>query len=535
MARKLIAMLGACALALPVLAQEPSYPSQDEQGGWVDGPPYEGDDGARTNVDVSVDLATPGASVTFDTFHDGLAPYGEWITVSGYGRVWRPRHVADGWRPYYYGRWEWTDEGWLWVSDEPWGWAAYHYGRWAYDSQSGWVWIPGYQWAPAWVTWRYSPDYIGWAPLGPGFSVYVTSYPVVYGWWTFVPCRRFVGVPVHSVAFHGGHVRGIFHGTYPAPPRAAVFGARAPAWGGPARPFVEQRLGHAIAPVRVQPVASPAAIAAARPAGVVPIYRPEARVHAPRPATSGHGVMPPPAAQSRGPAAARPVPGSALRGGGAQVGGQPAPRAPAPGSAGVRTAPAPAQGGLRGPANRGGSQPMNAPPMNAPRAAPRPAPAQPRGSLVPGRGDAPSDQGRARAFAGPAAPRPEASFTPPRARQNGNERGTTPPSFTAPRPQQGGFARPSPPPVSTPSRAQQGGFAAPRAQQGGFAAPRAQQGGFVAPRAQGGGFTAPRVQGGGSFRGGAASVVRPQAPQVRSQASLPRSGGGSARAQPRHR
>jgi hypothetical protein len=79
---------------------------------------------------VSVDMGVSGG-VTFDTFYDPLSTYGEWVTVGSYGRAWRPR-VAVGWRPYYYGRWEWTNEGWLWVSDEPWGWAAYHYGRWAF-------------------------------------------------------------------------------------------------------------------------------------------------------------------------------------------------------------------------------------------------------------------------------------------------------------------------------------------------------------------------------------------------------------------
>jgi hypothetical protein len=345
------------------------------------------------------------------------------------------------------------------------------------------------------VTWRYSPDYIGWAPLGPGFSVYVTTYPVVYGWWTFVPCHRFVGVPVHSVAFGGHHVRGIFHGTHPAPPRAAVFGARAPAWGGPARPFVEQRLGHAIAPVRVQPVGSPAAIASARPAGVVPIYRPEARVHAPRAPSSGHGVLPPPA-QSRGSGAARPAPGNALRGGGPSVAGQPAPRTPAPGSPGMRTAPAPAQGGFRGPANQGGGPAMR------PQGAPRPAPSAPRGSLAPSR-DGAADPGRAHAFA---SPRPERSFAAPRAPQGPGG--------------QGGFARPQ---AMLGAPRPERSFAAPRAPQGGsgqgsVARP---QGAFGSPRVQGG-FSPPRVQSGGGYGG------------VRAQPALPR-GGGAARAPARHR
>jgi hypothetical protein len=272
----------AVALAMPLLASAHDDEFESDWG-WIDDAPqveeYDFQGG-----DVSVDMAAPGTSVSFETFQDGLTPYGSWVSVGAYGRVWRPAGVAAGWRPYYNGRWEWTDEGWLWVSAEPWGWATYHYGRWAYDSFYGWVWVPGYQWAPAWVSWRYGPDYIGWAPLGPGLSVYVTNYPVVYNHWCFVPSARFVGVPVHSVAVVGPHVAPIYTRTQPAPPRATVHGSVAPAWGGPARPFVERRVGRPIAPVRVQPVASPAAAAAAPSrGGVVQVYRPEAT----RPSRSG--------------------------------------------------------------------------------------------------------------------------------------------------------------------------------------------------------------------------------------------------------
>jgi len=284
MTRQLAFALG-IALALPALAQEQAYEYPEDGSGWTEenGGEPAAEEGPR--VDVNVDMGAGGAAVSFDTFRDGLAPYGEWVTVGGYGRVWRPLQVAAGWRPYYYGRWEWTDEGWLWVSDESWGWATYHYGRWAADPAFGWVWVPGYQWAPAWVSWRYSPEYIGWAPLAPGLSIYVSSYPTSYAWWNFVPCHRFVGVPVSSVAYTGGYARNIFHATQPAPPRAAVYGMTAPAWGGPARPFIEGRVGHAISPVRIQPVASPHAMGGPARAGVVSIYRPEMRnVPAGRPA-----------------------------------------------------------------------------------------------------------------------------------------------------------------------------------------------------------------------------------------------------------
>lgn len=374
MTRHLAIAIGLAALALPAAAQEHTYDYEDESGSaWSTEPPPPGEgsyseypaEDTRPRVDVNVDMATPETSVTFDTFRDGLSPYGEWVNVPNYGHVWRPAHVAADWRPYYYGRWEWTDEGWLWVSDEPWGWAAYHYGRWAYDPYYSWFWVPGYQWAPAWVTWRYSPDYIGWAPLAPGFSVFVSSYPVAFTWWTFVPCHSFVAVPVFRAAVPFAHVRGIFHQTAPAPPRARVFGAVAPAWGGPARPVLEHRLGRPVQPVRLQAVPSAAAAAAPARAGVVPIYRPEVRA----PAAGRAAVAAPP--PSRPPAAA-PAPGRAataapVRPWGGSVGTTGRPIAPAP-QGGAR--PAQPRGGWQGAPSPAGPQRMMSPMPAGPRFAP---------------------------------------------------------------------------------------------------------------------------------------------------------------------
>jgi hypothetical protein len=406
-----LALIVGLVLAAPALAQEYGEappPPQDNGSYYGDQAPQPPPDDAQ--VDVSVDMGNPGATVTYDTFRDGLSPYGEWVDAPGYGRVWRPHNVAADWRPYYHGRWEWTDEGWLWVSDEAWGWATYHYGRWAFEPSYGWVWIPGYQWAPAWVTWRYSPDYIGWAPLGPGFSVYVSSYPAVFNWWTFVPCTRFVGVPVFTVAYAPHFVPRIFHATYPAPPRAAVFGARAPAWGGPALPVVERRIGRPITPVRVQAVGSPTAIGAAR-AGVVPIYRPELRG---RPFTPSAPPRPAAAAPGRG--------------------GFVAPGAPAAPNRAFTAPPRPAGQAAPAPAPRPAGQ--------APAAAPRPAAPAPRqggqpAAALPRQGGvwrgpvsaAPRAQG---SFGGP---RPMGGFAPPRA-----QGGFSPPhpQAVAPRPAQGG-------------------------------------------------------------------------------------------------
>ncbi len=114
-------------------------------------------------IDISAGVEIRSVS----DFYDPLAAEGAWVNVQPYGRCWHPAHVEADWRPYCNGHWEWTDVGWYWVSDEPWSWACYHYGSWVDNPTYGWVWIPGTEWAPAWVVWRESSDYIGWAPYAP--------------------------------------------------------------------------------------------------------------------------------------------------------------------------------------------------------------------------------------------------------------------------------------------------------------------------------------------------------------------------------
>jgi hypothetical protein len=118
---------------------------------------------ARANLEVSAAVSVHAPA----DFYAPLASRGAWIEVGSYGRCWHPAGIAVDWRPYCDGQWVWTDCGWYWQSDEPWGWACYHYGCWVYDPVNGWVWVPGIEWAPAWVVWRVGGGYIGWAPLGP--------------------------------------------------------------------------------------------------------------------------------------------------------------------------------------------------------------------------------------------------------------------------------------------------------------------------------------------------------------------------------
>jgi probable HAF family extracellular repeat protein len=106
----------------------------------------------------------------YDVFYSRLSSEGSWVEAGNYGYCFRPR-VAEDWRPYRDGHWVWTDRGWYWDSNERFGWATYHYGRWVRIGGTGWCWVPGRQWAPAWVSWRESNEHVGWAPLPPEADV----------------------------------------------------------------------------------------------------------------------------------------------------------------------------------------------------------------------------------------------------------------------------------------------------------------------------------------------------------------------------
>jgi hypothetical protein len=148
-----------------------------------------------------------GADVSVNFFYDNLNG-GNWYQVADYGYVWQPDAATRAdWRPYTDGYWAYTDVGWTWVSYEDFGWATYHYGRWVRLEDYGWCWVPGYEWGPAWVSWRTGGNYIGWAPLPPegrGEIVYegrpITEHvDVEFGigpaYYNFIDVR-FIGEPV---------------------------------------------------------------------------------------------------------------------------------------------------------------------------------------------------------------------------------------------------------------------------------------------------------------------------------------------------
>jgi hypothetical protein len=144
-----------------------------------------------------------GADLDIGFCYDYLSPFGSWINLDPWGYVWCPNEMAYGWRPYDEGYWLWTDFGWNWISDFEWGWIPFHYGRWGWDDGLGWFWVPGTVWGPAWVTWRWSDLYCGWAPIPPGIEFRAGMDFAALGmripgrFWIFVGGSHFLDRDIH--------------------------------------------------------------------------------------------------------------------------------------------------------------------------------------------------------------------------------------------------------------------------------------------------------------------------------------------------
>ncbi|AKQ64012.1 Proline-rich protein [Myxococcus hansupus] len=272
---------------------------------------------------VEYSVQEPVTSPTLSDFQQALDPYGEWVQTPDYGLVWVPSDTPQGWRPYTDGRWAYTDQGWTFVSNASWGWAPFHYGRWAVVQPYGWTWIPGYDWAPAWVTWRYGGDYIAWAPLGP-LSVGIDYYSEPTMWnavlapdfldplapSVFIPSVQ-LNLVLNRTYFAGVPRRGVYFS--PPPQRVAQLTGRPVTrvpvasvvprnpWSGghlgqPARPppaatprpyggSGTPRPGHPneVVPAPAHPAARPPGSTPARPAAPAPMAPREARPATPAP------------------------------------------------------------------------------------------------------------------------------------------------------------------------------------------------------------------------------------------------------------
>jgi hypothetical protein len=184
---------------------------------------------AAAPAEPAVPITTTEApqQITNNYFYNTLSPYGTWLEDADYGWCWRPTVavVQVDWRPYCHGgRWIYSDCGWYWQSYYSWGWAPFHYGRWYMRPSFGWVWVPDTCWGPAWVTWRYSSGYCGWAPLPPRSYVNVGfgytyggvnvgfgfDFGLAYGCYTFVPNSHFYHPTPWAHCVAPRHVPGIF-------------------------------------------------------------------------------------------------------------------------------------------------------------------------------------------------------------------------------------------------------------------------------------------------------------------------------------
>ena len=136
--------------------------------------------------------------VSYQPFYNDLADEGSWMDSADYGYVWQPSLSSQSdWAPYTDGSWAYSDYGWTWESQERFGGICYHYGRWTKLRSVGWVWVPGHDWAPAWVSWRSGGDCIGWAPLPPRAKW--NAHVGIHGWvdgTCQIPPARYCFVPL---------------------------------------------------------------------------------------------------------------------------------------------------------------------------------------------------------------------------------------------------------------------------------------------------------------------------------------------------
>ena len=183
-------------------------------------------------------------------FEPALEPYGTWTDDPSFGTVWSPdpTQVGSDFQPYdTNGSWDYVDSDPVWVSGYTWGWICFHYGRWAW-SRGHWIWVPGRDYAGAWVSWLVGDDqtgYVGWAPMGPTWGWFGGSATTL-GMaptepWLFVAYGDFLAADVGSHAVHGsgaaalaGHMRQFVRSTpsvagapVPHGPPAAVLGVDA--------------------------------------------------------------------------------------------------------------------------------------------------------------------------------------------------------------------------------------------------------------------------------------------------------------------
>ncbi len=200
---------------VPALALFPRAALAQSDGDYDDNqlpapPPPPNDEVTSDDGAAPLDARPPERAPDRASFEERLSPYGRWVDTSEYGRVWIPDGVRQGWQPYTDGRWVDTDWGWSFASNVPWGWAAFHYGSWGFGADLGWYWVPGYNWSPAWVAWRWQGGYACWSPYAPYGFRFGNSWPG----WVAVSRTHFTS-PITRYAIPRGQVGPIVRAAQP--------------------------------------------------------------------------------------------------------------------------------------------------------------------------------------------------------------------------------------------------------------------------------------------------------------------------------
>jgi hypothetical protein len=237
-------------------------------------------DKAPGNTSPAPENIAPGEEKDINDFYGELSAYGEWLWTGEYGYVWRPFGLWEGWRPYTNGRWMYTSYGWYWHSYFPWGTIPFHYGNWANLNYLGWVWVPGTVWGPAWVMWRYSDEYIGWAPIPPGYDFWFGwgFYPVFYASWIFIDWRHYCDPYPHHYYIPANRTREVFgHTSFPTGCRESAGSTCSRGFN---RGYISKKTGVPVQQMKVKNVAGASAAVGNKAAlgiknDVVEIYRPK--------------------------------------------------------------------------------------------------------------------------------------------------------------------------------------------------------------------------------------------------------------------
>ena len=181
-------LVGAEARAWAVADVPPSQPLASSSSGVT---PDDQLAAARHTARVTSPPAPPPLPAELADYAAELDRDGSWRAEVPYGSVWYPR-VGPGWRPYSSGQWSFAPSlGWTWVGIERWSWPTHHYGRWGLNGK-GWYWVPGNRWAPAWVAWAYTPQYVSWCPLGPnGAAAILPTSARSAAAWSVLPAQMF--------------------------------------------------------------------------------------------------------------------------------------------------------------------------------------------------------------------------------------------------------------------------------------------------------------------------------------------------------